>query len=157
MRQLVIPHLLTLREAITGIYPHMLKSPLTGRLIMRRESRVWPLMLMAATPVGAATRTRWSRRSPKQWDFPVPAVPDTISLSGVGWSTSNNYKENGYIHQMQQTLADMDYVIIDEMSNAGSLLVKLTSVYIRCPPIEQMRCLEGAPAYSLETLDGYLQ
>ena len=66
-----------------------LKSPLVGRL--KREWRVWPSTLKAATPVGAATRSRASRSSRRQlmrYDFPVPAVPDTIMCSGGGSAAS---------------------------------------------------------------------
>ena len=66
-----------------------LKSPLVGR--PKREWRVWPSTLKAATPVGAATRSRASRSSRRQlmrYDFPVPAVPDTIMCSGGGSAAS---------------------------------------------------------------------
>ena len=52
---------------------------------------MWPSMLNAATPVGAATRTLSPRRSLRQcitYEFPVPAVPETIILSGGGVSAS---------------------------------------------------------------------
>ena len=38
----------------------------------------------------------------------------------------------------------------------GSFSVKLTSVCVKCSPIEQTRCSEDAPAYSLETSDSFL-
>ena len=50
---------------------------------------MWPSTLKAATPVGAATRSWSCRSSLRQWmryDFPVPAVPDTIVLRGGGLS-----------------------------------------------------------------------
>ena len=62
-----------------------LNSPLVGRL--RREWRVWPSMLKAATPVGARTTTWCCRRSQTQWmryNFSVPAVPEKIILRGEG-------------------------------------------------------------------------
>ena len=52
---------------------------------------MWPSTLNAATPVGAATRTLFCSRSLRQlikYDLPVPAVPDMIILSGVGFVAS---------------------------------------------------------------------
>ena len=52
---------------------------------LSRECRVWPSMS------NAATRTLSPRRSLRQciiYDFPMPAVPETIILSGGGVSAS---------------------------------------------------------------------
>ena len=65
--------------------------------------------------------------------------------------------EEERLHHMQQSLAGMRYLVIDEMSMVGRYLVKLTSVFVKCSLTMLISCLEAAPACYLETLANYLQ
>ena len=74
--------------------------------------------------------------------------------------TKGKYKdlEGECLHHMQQSLAGMHYLIVDEMSMVeGRCLVKLTSVSAKCSLIMLVSCLEAAPACCLETLANYHQ
>ena len=57
---------------------------------------------------------------------------------------------------MQQTLADMEYLIIDEMSMVGRKLLGQVDTRLRQVFPHRADTLEAAPAYSLETLASYL-
>ena len=73
--------------------------------------------------------------------------------------TKGEYKdlERERLHHMQQTLAEMCYLIINEMSTVGRSLVRLTSVSIKCSLTMLISFLEAAPACCLETLANYHQ
>ena len=59
---------------------------------------------------------------------------------------------------MQQLLADMEYLIIDEMSIVGrKFLGQVDKLYVRYFPLELTCYLEVAHVYSLEILDNFLQ
>lgn len=58
---------------------------------------------------------------------------------------------------MQQSLAEMECLIIDETSMVRSKFLGQSDPRLRQVfPIELTNCLEAAPAYFLETLDSYL-
>ena len=73
--------------------------------------------------------------------------------------TKGEYKdlEGECFHHIQQSLAEMQYLIVDEMSIVGRPLVRSTNVSIKCSLIMLISCLEAAPACCLETLANYLQ
>ena len=73
--------------------------------------------------------------------------------------TKGEYKdlEGECLHHMQQSLAGMHYLIIDEMSMVGRCLVMLASVSSKCSLIMLISCLEAAPACCLETSANYCQ
>ena len=82
------------------------------------------------------------------------ATPFLLSLP-----TKGEFKDlkGERLHHMQQSLAGMRYLVIDEMSMVGRSLVRLTSVFVKCCLIMLISSLEVAPACCLETLANYLQ
>ena len=68
--------------------------------------------------------------------------------------TKGDFKdlEGECLHKMQQSLANMKYLIIDEMSMVGRCLARLTNVCDKCFLIRPMWYLEAARACCLETL-----
>ena len=73
--------------------------------------------------------------------------------------TKGEYKdlEGEHLHHMQQSMPEMQYLIIDEMSMVGRPLVRLTSASVKCFLLMLISCLEAAPAYCLVTLANCLQ
>ena len=61
--------------------------------------------------------------------------------------------EGEHLHHMQQSLAEMQYLIIDEMSMVGRPLIRLASISFKCSLIMRISCLEAVPACYLVTLD----
>ena len=73
--------------------------------------------------------------------------------------TKGEYKdlEGECLHHMQQSMPEMQYLIVDEMSMVGRPLVRLKSISVKCFLIMLISCLEAAPACCLVTLANCLQ